>query len=113
MSLTESYNPLAFDDAPSQYPAIEKIPFIALAASLNNFCHEKFSDIVEAALARGLTSKQELRAKGWDDKKNPDPATGKNLLSFIASCDPEEATGEIQKWKHAQPRSAPSLAAFK
>lgn len=111
MSLISNFHPLAADDTPPKYPEIIKIPFIARAASLDDFCHEKFAEIVEAALARGLTSKQALRENGWIEKKNPDPATGKSLLNFIASLDPEEATGTQQRWKHANARGHASLDA--
>lgn len=107
MSLTDTYHPLAAD-APPKYPAIEIIPFMAMAASLKQFSADDFSHIVNAALARGLTSKKALKSEGWIDGKNPDPATGKRLLAYIASQNPDEATDAPQRWKHANPRPAPS-----
>jgi hypothetical protein len=111
MSELESFSD---EQAPKQGAIpLELVPHIARRAR-TKLSLDTFNAVVETALDMGMTSTQKLSQVFGRDlvrtlqspKSNPNPAQCREVLAYIASLDPDEATGQKEQWRHeAKPRS--------
>ena len=88
---------------------------------LTEFNPHGFRKLCLTAIESGLVSSQELtlkfgeaipRKKLESEWAVPNPATCRDILNYLASLDPQTATGSILPWRHsqcAQPEAAPTL----
>lgn len=105
------FDPLADKKQDRELPPLDLLPRIA-GRAVKNFSLDTFRAIYDGAIQHGLTSEQDI-AKVFgvetlsilqNRKSDPSPAVCRDILIFISSRDPSEATGEKKVWRHARPR---------
>lgn len=115
--LTDDSNEAFASIAPPAPPAIQLDLLPAVASrTVRNFSFPTFQVVMKEAIEQGLVSKQSLGERFGVDvlsmlrkERNPDPATCREILTFISELDPKDAIGVAHNWKHkAQEKDAAS-----
>lgn len=107
------YDPLTPPRKPDvAYLDVELVPHMARRNLRTTPPVETFNAIYRTAIDKGMTTEQKIfELVGKDGlqilrspKSNPSPAQRHLVLSFIATLDPEKATMQKERWRHANPR---------
>lgn len=90
---------------------VELVPTIA-RQNVSKGSLKVFNALYKSALDYGMTSEQAISRELGPDvlqairskKRNPSPAQLSSLFLFLASLNPDGATGKKERWRHANPR---------
>ena len=104
----EAYDPVS-DNSKSAPPIpLDLIPMVA-ARALRIFEIDTFRVVYKSAVVTGLVSEQEIKDTFGKDvynslknERDPDPATCREILSFLSTRDPEKASGNKLPWRHSR-----------
>lgn len=113
---SEVLDPLA-DPIPEPPLSLDAVSAVA-KRTLRVFSADKFRAVYTTAIEQGLTSKQTLKEMFGQGvvailnkpNRTPDPATCRQILSFISELDTVQAKGSVKPHRHAKPRQELMLA---